>query len=289
VSEVLRALGVLCEPPRSEHARVAAALELPGAPDEGEHTDLFLFQLYPYASVYLGAEGMMGGEARDRVAGFWSALGLLPPAEPDHLAALLGLAAWLADRERDQPDPARARFLRHARRALLHEHLLPWLPPFLAKLDELGPPFYASWGRLLTAALADQIEELGEPESLPVHLRLAPSLEHPAEAGGDAFLNQLLAPVRTGLVLARDDLVRAAADLNLGRRLAERRFVLRALLAQDAPATLSWIGRLAGEAAATRRCTTVVERFWYQRVQAAAALLAEVGVAAARQEVGHAG
>jgi hypothetical protein len=33
----------------------------------------------PYAAVYLGAEGGFGGEAADRVAGFWRAIGVPPP------------------------------------------------------------------------------------------------------------------------------------------------------------------------------------------------------------------
>ena len=40
----------------------------------------------------------MGGLARERIAGFWNAVGLTPPPEPDHLAALLGLYASLTER-----------------------------------------------------------------------------------------------------------------------------------------------------------------------------------------------
>ena len=86
--ELFRALAVLAEPPRAETAHLAVALELGAVPEASEYTDLFVFQLYPYASVYLGAEGMLGGEARDRIAGFWRALGQVPPAEPDHLAVM---------------------------------------------------------------------------------------------------------------------------------------------------------------------------------------------------------
>ena len=88
--ELVRTLGVLAEAPNSGTGSVAAAIGLP-APTPDDYTDAFVFQLYPYASVYLGAEGMIGGEARDRIAGFWRALRLTPPAEPDHLTALLGL------------------------------------------------------------------------------------------------------------------------------------------------------------------------------------------------------
>src|SRR5207244_505396 len=102
--EVLRALAVLCEAPAPGQERVAAALGIAPAPRADEWAELFLFELPPYASIYLGAEGMIGGEALDRVAGFWRALGLEPPPEPDHLAALLGLAAAL-----DGPRAAHAR------------------------------------------------------------------------------------------------------------------------------------------------------------------------------------
>src|SRR4029453_9462546 len=96
--ELFRALAVLVEPPdRPGAARVAEALGLGGAPEASAYTELFVFQLYPYASVYLGAEGMLGGEARDRVAGFWRALSLVPPAEADHLALMLALYARLCE------------------------------------------------------------------------------------------------------------------------------------------------------------------------------------------------
>ena len=89
--ELFRALAVFAEPPTVKAARVAEAPELGELPTADEYTEVFVFQLYPYASVYLGAEGMIGGEARDRVAGFWRALGQMPPAEPDHLSVMLAL------------------------------------------------------------------------------------------------------------------------------------------------------------------------------------------------------
>ncbi|HEX8421973.1 MAG TPA: hypothetical protein VF634_01095, partial [Pyrinomonadaceae bacterium] len=60
--ELFRALAVLAEPPVPESARVADALALGALPEASEYTEVFVFQLYPYASVYLGAEGMLGGE-----------------------------------------------------------------------------------------------------------------------------------------------------------------------------------------------------------------------------------
>src|SRR5918911_4254765 len=130
--ELFRALAVLAEPPTVKAARVAEALELGELPTADEYTELFVFQLYPYASVYLGSEGMIGGEARDRVAGFWRALGQMPPAEPDHLSVMLALYARLCELEEEESG-GRANWHR-ARRAFLWEHLLSWLPVYLTKL-----------------------------------------------------------------------------------------------------------------------------------------------------------
>ena len=59
--ELFRALAIFAEPPTVKSARVAEALELGEVPGADEYTEAFIFQLYPYASVYLGAEGMIGG------------------------------------------------------------------------------------------------------------------------------------------------------------------------------------------------------------------------------------
>jgi TorA maturation chaperone TorD len=269
VTELFRALGVLCEPPAEGHARVAAALGLREEPRADDYADLFLFQLYPYASVYLGGEGKLGGEARDRVAGFWRALDLVPPAEPDHLAALLGLYAELG--ERRAPD--------EWRRALLWEHLLSWTPPYLAKLEDLAPPFHRGWAGLLRDALAAEAASLGPlPTPLLAH-REAPPLQPPAEVGGAAFLEQLLVPVRTGVILVRDDLVSIARELGLGTRVAERRYVLEALLAQDPARTLRSLAAYAGGWAERHESA-----FWSGRAAAAASLLA----AAAEEAVAEA-
>lgn len=278
--EVFRALGALCEPPGPGTATLAGALGLDAAPpDEADHTELFLFQLYPYASVYLGPEGQLGGPARDRIAGFWRALGLTPPAEPDHLAVLLGLLAALGGAEQTEPEPARRALLRRARAALVAEHLRPWLPPYLARVEELGGRFYAAWARLLAAALEEEAELLAAPEQEPAHLRDALGLPDPREEGGAAFLAGLLAPVRSGLVLARGDLGRAAAELGVGLRVAERGYVLRSLLAQDPGGTLAW---LAGEARRQRELYRARSAaFWAGRAGAAAGLLEDLAPAAA--------
>jgi hypothetical protein len=253
---------------------------LPGRPDPADYTDLFVLQLWPYASIYVGAEGKLGGEARDRAAGFWRALHLTPPGDPDHLAALLGLYATLAENEASEQDPARRRLRHRSRHALLWEHLLSWLPIYLAKLNEIGSPFYRAWSGLLSDALLSEARTIGAPDELPLHLREAPKLADPAAEGADSFMAGLLSPVCCGMVLVRDDLARAARELGLGLRQGERTYVLKALLGQEPAATLEWLARDAGRSAEMHASMPdelePVRGFWSRRAQDSAELIASL-------------
>jgi TorA maturation chaperone TorD len=279
--ELFRALAVLVEPPgRPGAARVAEALGLGAVPEASAYTELFVFQLYPYASVYVGAEGMLGGEARDRVAGFLAALGHEVPAEPDHLALLLGAYAGLWEAERGEGEGRRRERVRGARRALLWEHLLSWLPVYLDKVERVAPEFYRRWAETLRAALDAEAGELGRQDALPLHLREAPALADPRESSPEEFLKSLLAPARSGLVLVRDDLARAARELGAGVRAGERLFALRSLFGQDAAGTLSWLAREAEDWHALhlrrRAAHGHVAEWWAARAASTAKLLREL-------------
>lgn len=282
--ELFRALGALSEAPRPEMQEIADLLGLGPLPEPAAHSEVFLFQLYPYASVYLGAEGMMGGEARDRIAGFWRALGQEPPGEPDHLATMLALYARLGELEERAAGPAeRGEPWRRARHAYLWEHLATWLPVFLLKLDEIAggaDAFYGRWAALLRDALRQEAEALGGPSQLPAHLRDAPGLAAPQAEGLEAFLQSLLSPVRSGMVLARADLARAARDLGLGLRLGERRLALRSLLEQETAPTLAWLGREA-TSWTTRHLPDIhlaapLALFWRSRAETTARVLTDL-------------
>ncbi len=286
--EILRTLATLAEPPTAEARRLAELLELGEAPDETDWTETFVFQLPPYASIYLSADGRLGGEPRDRVAGFWRALGLEPPGEPDHLPVLLAFQAELAQREAEAPTAqTRARW-RNARRAFFHEHVGSWLPFYLATVEEHGGEFYRRWSALLQIALAEEGRQLGPMAAEPAHFRDVPPLEHPermrspgdtesAARGADLWLEALLAPLRSGLFLPRAALRRGALELGLGERLGERRLALRTFLSQDAAATLSWLAEQARAAATShRRAADAMPRlaaFWIDRATSSAKLL----------------
>ncbi len=196
------------------------------------------------------------------------------------MAALLGLYATLAENEAAEQDPARRRLRHRSRHALLWEHLLSWLPTYLAKLDEIGSPFYRAWAGLLSDALLSEARTVGAPDQLPLHLREAPVLADPAAEGADSFLGGLLAPVCCGMLLVRDDLARAARELGLGLRQGERTYVLKALLGQEPASTLDWLAREAGRSAELHVSMPdelePVRGFWSRRAQDTAALIGSV-------------
>lgn len=277
--ELFRALGSLAEPPTEAARPVAAALGLGPPPSPAEHHELFDRQLPPYASVYLGPEGMLGGEARDRVAGFWRALALQPPDEPDHLTTVLAFYARIRELEDTAVDRNAASSWRRAREAFFWEHVVSWLPMYLDHAVTLGSPFYAGWAGLVAEALRDEASSLPEPAILPLHLREAPGPADPRSEGLDSFVRSMLSPVRCGMILTRSDFGRAAHGLGLGRKVVERPVLMRGLLGHDRAATLSWLAAEARGWRERHECwaeiTPSLAGYWSARAASSCALLGE--------------
>jgi TorA maturation chaperone TorD len=254
--ELLRALGAVASSPPPHCHPAAAALRLP-APTAAEHTGIFVLSAPPHAAIYLGAEGKLDGEGLDRAAGFWRALRLPPPPDADHLGALLMLYAELGDAEAAARGQRARDQLQRARAALLWEHLWSWAPGYLTAVQRLDTPSLGPWARLTLRALAREARLAPAPAALPLALRAAPAALGPAGAtsggapvsttgdAGGQLLDALLAPVRSGVLLTRQDLRAAATAAEAGCRLGERRYTLQAMLDQDATATLGWLSDFA--------------------------------------------
>ena len=150
--ELLRALGAVPDSPAAARC-VGAALGLDPVSD-AEHTGAFVLNCPPYAAIYLGPQGAIGGEGADRVAGFWRAIGITPPTEPDHLAALLGLYARLGEAAAGARRAATGAALAQSQAVLFWEHLWPWLPAYLDAVGDLAIPALDGWAALIRRAIA---------------------------------------------------------------------------------------------------------------------------------------
>lgn len=288
--ELLRALAAVADSP----AGAASACPALGLADPGAaaHTDAFVLNCPPYAAIHLGDAGGLGGEGADRVAGFWRAVGLTPPAEPDHLAALLSLYASLGESAQQASRPASKAALTQIRQALFHEHLWPWVPAYLDAVADLKIPALADWAGLTMRAVQAERMALAAQTAgpaarpLPLALRSAPP---PAAAGSELrdLVATLTIPVRCGFILTRRQLAAGAKAVGAGYRIGERRFTLRAMLDQAPAETLGW---LAGEAHrwqqrhAARAPGDPAHRWWAQRAGRTAGLLTAAAELAGRCE-----
>ena len=273
--ELLRALGAVADSPAAARA-VADPLGLAPVSD-AEHTEVFVLNCPPYASVYLGPDGALGGEGADRAAGFWRALAITPPAEPDHLTVLLALYASLGEAAAQAGQPATARALARSRLSLFREHLWPWLPAYLDAVADLGVPTLTAWAGLTRRAVA--AEFAGQPAwpALPLALRAAPA-ETWTGLRLAGLVDVLTTPVRSGIILTRRRLAAGAGEAGLGHRIGERRYALRAMFGQDPQATMAWA---AAEAArwqhrhTSRAATDEVAGWWAARADRTGTLLRE--------------
>jgi hypothetical protein len=276
--ELLVALGAMCDSPEAAQP-ATSALSL-GPLSTEAHTSVFVLNCPPYASIHLGIEGQLGGEAADRVAGFWRVLGLTVPTEPDHLASLLALYAELGGATAAAA-PRTRRAIEAARAALLWEHLWPWVPGYCHAVAALGCDALSGWATMLPTVLAAELSEVladavnGPGDRLPLALRAAPA-PLGADADLEGVLDALVAPLRSGIVLTRDSVARASRTVGVGLRIAERRFALRAMLEQDPPGTLRWLGDEAQQWSERHRRagTDRASRWWVQRASATAAFMA---------------
>jgi Nitrate reductase delta subunit len=281
--ELLRALGAVASDPADARA-ACGALGLP-APGNAEHTEVFLLNCPPYAAIYLGADGALGGDAADRVAGFWRAIGVAPPAEPDHLAALLSLYASLGEACSGARTDAVRCALTRASQALFWEHLWPWLPAYLEAVAAF--PALAAWAALTRrAVLAERAGHPGGPDGpggrFPLALRAAPAPLSPDCAPGD-LPAALTTPACSGLILTRRTLAAGAEAAGAGHRIGERRFTLRAMLDQEPAGTLRWLGAEAARWADTHAALArnsaagptrdAVQDWWARRARRTAAVL----------------
>lgn len=239
--ELLRALGAVIGPPDPTIVRVAAMLDLPAAPSPAEYAFLFQSQLRPLASIYLSASGEPGGEPRDRIAGYWRAVGRAAPAQPDELGQMLSLYADLVEQEDRESDPARRHAVARIRKAFLWEQLLTWVPAYVTKVDLIGPRPYRRWAQLVEQIVAREAWRAGAVPSVSLTLQRLQDLSDPPTGDLGALITYLTAPARSGLVLAPVDLERAADEMHVATPTGGVRSALQTLVAIRSNALFNWV------------------------------------------------
>jgi TorA maturation chaperone TorD len=243
-----------------------------------EHQALFGHEVFPFAGVFMGAEGLVGeGSTAVLVREGYAAVGVehATASSPDHLGQVLHLLATLADAEleaRAHRDAADVHTLERWQRRVLDEAVLPWMPPLWAALAGQPPSVWTRAVELAMGVLARHRAELGGLAlategpghgAAPVHA----VLDEP-RTGLAAVARALVTPARSGVYLARRDLEALARRCDLPRGFGSRRDLLERLL------------RVAAEYQALPRLLDELRRLLEARDDAYAGLAAEPGLAA---------
>ena len=236
-TELIRALAHICTEP-VQSGELMGMLGIPLITMQ-EHTETFILQLVPNASIYLSSTGMLGGEWASRIGGFWRTIGMTPPADPDQLGLLLELYATLMEQHQLAGEKTRhGRAIEKSAAVLFTEYIISWLPAYLVTLKRIvhkDSGLY-SWAQLLLSVIS--YESRLHPHQLL--LNDLPTAEF-EEQESDDLLRMLVTPRSAGVILTKSDLVQFGSELGLACRVGERAFVLRELFGQDPKGVLQQV------------------------------------------------
>lgn len=262
--------------PAGERDEASEPSELDGL--AADHQALFGHEVFPFAGVFMGAEGLVGeGPIAGLVRAAHAAVGVEPAAEPspDHLGQVLRLLATLADAEleaRAHRDAADVQTLARWQRRVLDEAVLPWMPPLWATLAGQPTTVWTRAVELAVGVLARHRAELGglalATEGPGYGAAPVDTVLDEPRAGLAAVARALVTPARSGVYLARRDLEALARRSDLPKGFGSRRNVLERLL------------RIAAEYQALPRLLDELRRLLEARDDAYAGLAAEPGLAA---------
>ena len=262
-----------------------------------DHHHLFRFNLFPYQSIFLDAEGLLGGAESNRVRRSYRSCGFAVKNDgnPDHVGHELGLMAFLCGAERDaweDGEDEMARRIRRRQRDFLQSHLLLWIFPFVLAVGQQRQPFYEALAELTMDLVYDHALALGNDGTFPqpdsFRLPEPPALLEEKKTGLKEIAAYLATPPYAGLFLSRDAIGRLGRQLEIPRGFGDRRQTLVNLMRSAAqyeafPALIQALQEVAGEwmAAYGRQQERMPElapfyRPWRARVEETAGLLAEI-------------
>lgn len=234
---------------------VAATLPTTPSLDElsAAHHELFGFNLFPYESIFLGDEKLLGTAVSDAVRAGYHQWGYQPTEQAgavDHIAEELGLLSYLCAAEMDAFADSRltiAQRMQSAQRQFLEEHLLRWLVPFIVAVQRHDDAFFAEVATMTLALVAEHYQALksdsksdgGNPQNdvgastvnlLDLQLPPAPTLVADPKTSLHDIAAFLTTPAYSGLYLSRYIINQLGRQQRLPRGFGSREQMLTNLL-----------------------------------------------------------
>jgi len=188
------------------------------------HHQLFGFNIFPYAAIFLDSDGLLGGRLTNAVLTTYHQMGYQSDGivtSSDHIGHELGLLGFLSQAEAEAWEDnqiAAAQQWRKWQREFLQTHLLRWLLPFIVAVQYHDDPFYEALAGLTLDLIHEQYTELVEGLStphVPFSLPSAPALLSEEKTGLREIANFLVIPVHSGFYLSRHQIGKLANQLQL--------------------------------------------------------------------------
>lgn len=267
-----------------------------------EHYQLFVHNVFPYESIFLGEDGLLGGSITEAVAAFYGRIGLQATAaeSADHISAEFAALAHLCFAELDAIEdqiPHQIQRLRQLQRRFLDEHLLRWLPAFVIAIEQQVHSIYADVVRQSFELVCVHRGQLGADLMAAVDvftLPAPPDLLVDEKTSLRDIARYLLNPAYTGFFLSVDDIRQVGAKFRVPHGFGKRQQILTNLLrtASDYevfPETIEAFKVLASQwqmaFEALPALPATIQRVWVARLQATQALLTEIERMAQQQQI----
>lgn len=221
----------LSGPVRLEHLRAVSVLaphvpSLVSDEDLAWHHRMFSVEVLPYESAFLSVDMSLGGERTMALADLFARCGC-PVENPDHIASQLSVLSRLCGAEADalRDDLPEVERIRQLIDEVLAGHLLQWLPPFVAAVQDVDSGIYRAASGLLLEVARDHfpgevIPELGPPVDGSVGLK--------------ELAKQLATPARSGVWITPTAITRIARELGIPRGFGKRWMLIENLFATAA-------------------------------------------------------
>ncbi len=204
------------------------------------YQNIFGFNIFPHASIFLDDSGLLGGDVSAEVGGVYREAGFANSSAADHIGHELAFLAYLCQAEaeaRQDGETAVLPRIRQITHNFLQNHLLPWLPPFVIALRRSGDAFYGQLGDLTLALTVDHANEFSEQAESKENKNVMPQagdaptdLLNNERTGLKEIAHFLITPPHSGVYLSRDTIARLARAHSLPRGFGSRQQILLNLL-----------------------------------------------------------
>ena len=217
--------------------QLATALPEPFDVDESAamHHHLFQLNLFPFESIFLATDGLLGGPVTNQVQQQYEQSGYVVDASatsPDHIGHELSFLAFLCGAEADAWEDGlekTAVSIQQRQHSFLQHHLMRWLAPFVLAVQAQENEFYSAVANLTLTFVTDHAEKATSATNQHV-LPDLPFLLDNDKTGLKEISNYLTTPAYSGFFLSRDHISRIARQHQLPRGFGNRTQMLTNLM-----------------------------------------------------------